>query len=155
LPKRSPNVYRGVTDPFTGEHVTVVPPLRIDVAVLYVSAADAFGNARHDGFTFWDELIAQAADRVILVCEELISNDEIRADPRRTTLPGYLVESVTASPGASYPCGTSPLRDADLAHLERYCAAARDADGLTRYLAEIRSSTETEYWRRHNIKEPA
>jgi glutaconate CoA-transferase subunit A len=133
-PTRSPEVYRRIVDPFTEVEVFVVPPLRIDVAVLYASVADPFGNARHHGFVFWDELLAQAADRVILICEELVSNEEIRAAAGATTIPGYLVEHVVAARGAAAPGGAPPDYAADLPHLERYCEEARTAAGFAAYL---------------------
>jgi glutaconate CoA-transferase, subunit A len=141
-PTRSPDIYRRVVDPFSGAETFVVPPLRIDVAVLYASAADPFGNARHRGFVFWDELLAQAADRVIIVCEEVLPNEEIRAAAGQTTIPGYLVEHVVASPGAAAPGGAPPEYAADNAHLERYCAQARTADGFTAYLEQFVSEAD-------------
>jgi acyl CoA:acetate/3-ketoacid CoA transferase alpha subunit len=147
-PERSPGVYRRITDPFTGRDVTVVPALRIDVAVLYASAADAYGNAQHRGFVFWDELLAQAADRVILVCEEVVDNAAIRADARATTIPGYLVDLVVASAGAAVPGGAPPTYASDLDHLERYCMLARSQEGADAYLATVRETDEHRYVQR-------
>jgi glutaconate CoA-transferase subunit A len=133
-PTRSPEIYRRIVDPFTQAEAFVVPPLQIDVAVLYASAADPFGNARHRGFVFWDELLAQAADRVILICEEVITNEETRATAGATTIPGYLVEHVVAVAGAAAPGGAPPDYGADLPHLERYCEEARTTAGFAAYL---------------------
>lgn len=138
-PELSPEVYRRTRDPFTGREVFVVPPLRIDVALLYASTADPYGNAQHRGFVFWDELIAQAADRVIVVCEEVV------AEATGTTIPGYLVDLVVASPRAAYPGGAPPAYASDLRHLEDYRTAARSESGLAGYLAGIRDRDEQAY----------
>jgi glutaconate CoA-transferase subunit A len=143
-PELSPNVYRRVVDPFTQEDAHVVPPLQPDVAVLYLSAADRFGNGQHDGFVFWDELIAQAADRVVLVCEELVANEAIRAAPQRTAIPGYLVDLVVECPRAAYPCGAPPRYAADIEEIRRYQRAAATDASMEDYLGELRSSSEPE-----------
>jgi glutaconate CoA-transferase, subunit A len=143
-PELSPSVYRRVPDPFTGEPSYVVPSLSPDVAVLYASRADPFGNAQHDGFVFWDELIAQAAERVIIVCEELVSNETIREAPHRTAIPSYLVDLVVESSRAAYPCGAPPRYDADLEEIVRYQAAAATQTSMARYLDEVRQSSEPE-----------
>lgn len=148
-PALSPEVYRRTRDPFTGEDVFVVPAMPLDVTVLYVSEADPYGNARHDGFVFWDDLFAHAADRVVVVCERLVDNAAIRADPRRTTLPAHLVDAVVHVPGAARPGGAAPGHAVDFGHLARYCAAARTADGLDAYLAPIRALGEDAYQREH------
>jgi glutaconate CoA-transferase subunit A len=143
-PGLSPHVYRRIVNPFTGSEAFVVPPLQPDVALLYVSVADCYGNGQHDGFVFWDELIAQAARRVVLLCEELVSNDDIRRAPQRTTIPSYLVDVVVESPGAAYPCGAPPRYEAQVDELVRYRQAASTTASLDDYLAELRRSSEAE-----------
>lgn len=146
-PQLSPDVYRTVRDPFEDREVFVVPPLAPDVAVLYASRCDLYGNVQHDGFVFWDEILAQAAERVIVVCEELVSNDAVRGAPERTSIPGYLVELVVECPGAAYPCGAPPRYLADSHHLEHYRHAARSQAGLEAYLARVRALDEPDYRR--------
>jgi glutaconate CoA-transferase, subunit A len=141
-PALSPSVYKEIRDPFTGSAAYVVPPLRPDVAILYVGVADCFGNGQHEGFVFWDELIAQAAERVVLVCEELVDNNEVRRTPHRTTIPGYLVDLVVESPRAAYPCGAPPRYSADLEEIVRYQKAAADPETMRAYLDQLRRSSE-------------
>jgi len=63
--------YQSVKSPYDGGSILVVPPLRPDVAVLHVQQADRQGNV-------WiadplnDQLLAQAARRVIVSCEEIV-----------------------------------------------------------------------------------
>lgn len=144
-PTLSPQIYRGIVDPFSGESVYAVPPLQADVAVLYASRCDEYGNAQHRGFVFWDELIAQAADRVIVVCEEIVPNETIRASSELTALPGYLVSHVVESAHAAYPAGAPPLYESSAAHLERYVQRCRTEQGRASYIAQIRHSDEVAY----------
>lgn len=151
-PELSPSVYRRIWDPFEQRETFVVPPLRPDVAVLYASHCDPYGNVQHDGFVFWDEILAQAAERVIVVCEELVSNDALRSAPERTSIPGYLVDLVVECPDAAYPCGAPPRYFADSDHLEHYRHVARSQAGLEGYLARVHELDELDY-RRIAIKE--
>lgn len=50
-----------------------------------------------------------ASRKLIISTEELISNEEIRRDPQRTTIPYYLVDAVVYAPFGTYP-GSVPGR---------------------------------------------
>ena len=74
-----------------------------DVAAIHVHAADIYGNSQIRGISIADLDIARAAKRLIITTERIISNDEIREDPIRTTIPYYLVDAVCEVPYGSYP----------------------------------------------------
>src|SRR5205085_6185555 len=75
--------------PFTGEKLVALPALVPDVAAIHVHEADRFGNCRIRGTTVADLDLARAAKRVIITCERLIPNDEIRRDPTQTVIPYF------------------------------------------------------------------
>lgn len=117
---------RRVTCPFTGQTLTAVPALWPDVAVIHVHEADCFGNCRIRGTSVADWELARAAKRVIVSCEHLISNDEIRGDPTRTDIPFYCVDAVCHVPFGSYP-GNMPYEYfSDEEHLREWLLAERD-----------------------------
>ena len=58
-----------------------MPALYPDVAAIHVHEADRYGNCRIRGTTVADVDLARAAKRLIITCERLIPNEEIRADP--------------------------------------------------------------------------
>src|SRR3954469_1881069 len=89
--------------PFTGERLTALPALYPDVAAIHVHEADRYGNCRIRGTTVADLDVARAAKHLIITCERLIPNDEIRADPSRTAIPFYCVDAVCEVPFGSYP----------------------------------------------------
>src|SRR5215831_4101979 len=68
-----------ITCPFSGEKLNALPALYPDVATIHVHEADRFGNCRLRGTTVADLDVARAARRLIVTCERLIPNDEVRA----------------------------------------------------------------------------
>src|SRR5712692_2137493 len=77
---------RAFACPFTGQTLVALPALSPDVAAIHVHEADRFGNCRIRGTTVADLDLARAAKRVIITCERLIRNDEIRRDPTQTVI---------------------------------------------------------------------
>lgn len=137
LPRVSPEIYREVRDPFTGETVIAIPPLAPDLALIHVAKADAYGNIVSLGGRHMEDIIAKASKRVVVTAEEIVPAEEIARAPLQTTLPGVLVDAVVHAPFGAYP-GTCPgLYGYDRKHLEEYAALARQGrtqDYLDRYV---------------------
>jgi glutaconate CoA-transferase subunit A len=132
--------------PFTGERLLALPALYPDVAALHVHEADRYGNCRIRGTTVADVDVARAARRLIITCERLIPNDEIRHDPTRTVIPFFCVDAVCEVPFGSYP-GNMPYEYfSDEDHLRRWLEVERDVAAFKRFLDEhiygVRSFTE-------------
>ena len=112
--------------PFTGETLVAVPALYPDVAAIHVHEADRFGNARIRGTTVADLDLARAARTLIVTCERLISTDEIRREPDRTSIPFYCVDAVCEVPYGSFP-GNMPYEYySDEEHIRAWLSAERD-----------------------------
>ncbi len=125
---------RPIACPFTGEVLTALPALYPDVAVIHVHEADRFGNCRIRGTTVADLDLARAAKRLIITCERLIPEDDIRADPSRTVIPFFCVDAVCEVPFGSYP-GNMPYEYfSDEKHLCDWLEAERDPDTFRRFL---------------------
>jgi len=118
----------------TGHELVAVAPLRPDVAVVHVQEADAYGNARHLGGRWGDEMLIKASKHVILTCDRLIDNAEVRRNPRATTIPGYLVDAVVPLPFGAHPCSSHGKYLQDEAHLSDYLGAAATEEGFAHYL---------------------
>lgn len=120
--------------PFTGEKYIVLPACKPDVAVIFVSRADECGNSQIDGSSFADEYIAKAADKVIVVAEEIVDSDTIRRAPHETIIPAYRVNALVHEPWGAYPTALPGKYDYDYDALNMYQRCARDADGFREYL---------------------
>jgi glutaconate CoA-transferase subunit A len=127
---------RAIRCPFTGETLLALPALYPDVAAIHVHEADRFGNCRVRGTTVADLDLARAAKRLIVTCERLVPNEEIRADPTRTVIPFFCVDAVCEVPFGSYP-GNMPYEYfSDEDHLRRWLEAEKGLDTFRRFLDE-------------------
>ncbi len=81
----------------------LVPALNPDVSVIHVHQSDEYGNARVFGTGIAHQECALSSRRVILSAEEIVSTDEIRRDPARTSIPHFAVDAVVHAPFGAYP----------------------------------------------------
>ncbi len=117
---------RRIECPFTGQPLVAVPALWPDVAVIHVHEADCYGNCRIRGTSVADWHLARAAKKLIVSCERLVPNVEIRRDPTATLIPFYCVDAVCEVPGGSYP-GNMPYEYfSDELHLKAWLEAERE-----------------------------
>ena len=112
--------------PFANAEYVAIPALWPDVAIIHVHEADCYGNARIRGTSVADIAVARAAKHVILSCERLISNDEIRRDPTSTVIPFFCVDAVCEVPFGSFP-GNMPYEYySDEEHLRQWLTVEED-----------------------------
>jgi glutaconate CoA-transferase subunit A len=125
---------KAIRCPFTGQVVAALPALWPDVAVIHVHEADPLGNCRIRGTSVADYDLARAAKKVIVTCERLIPEDEIRRDPTQTVIPFFSVDAVCEVPFGSYP-GNMPYEYfSDEEHLKQWLDAERDPAEHLRFL---------------------
>jgi glutaconate CoA-transferase subunit A len=87
---------------------------------------------------------------LIITCERLIPNDEVRRDPDRTVIPFFCVDAVCEVPYGSYP-GNMPYEYfSDEEHLCHWLRVERDLPAFQQFLdAHIYGVDDfTEYLRR-------
>lgn len=149
LERANPN-YRTVTDPYSGQDVVVVPALNPDVAIVHVQRADANGNAHIWGIIGEQKEAAFAADRVIITAEEIVSENEIRSDPNRTLIPGFIVDAVCHVPHCAHPSYTQGYYDRDNAFYLAWDKISADPETLKNWLDEwvYGVKDRTEYWKK-------
>ena len=127
---------RQVVDPYSGGQIYVVPPLNPDVTIVHVQRADAQGNAHIWGLMGMQTEAAFAAQRVIVVAEEIVDESVIRADPNRTAIPGLLVDAVVHEPYAAHPSYAQGYYDRDTQFYLDWDTISREPDTLLNWLAE-------------------
>jgi glutaconate CoA-transferase, subunit A len=120
----------------SSEEVYVVPPLRPDVAIVHAQRADESGDTQIWGLLGCQKEAAFAADRVIVVVEELVEESVIRRDPNRTVIPGAIVDAVVEEPFACHPSFAQGYYDRDNAFYLEWDAIARDPGSLDAWLNE-------------------
>ncbi len=125
-------------DPIKGETLIAVPAIKPDVAILHAAYSDAYGNVQHIGTGFGDRAQHLAADRTIVQVEKVISNEEVRRDPNKTTIVG--ADAVVRVPYGAHPFSSPGFYVEDAEHIREYVAAANayaktgKKDELDRYM---------------------
>ena len=135
LPKVNPKIVP-VESPYGDETLYAVPPLNPDVTIVHAQRADADGNTQIWGVLGCQKEAAFAADRLIVVVEELVDADVIRRDPNRTVIPGLIVDAVVVEPKACHPSFVQGFYDRDNRFYLEWDEIARDADQLDAWLQE-------------------
>jgi glutaconate CoA-transferase subunit A len=123
-----------ITCPFTGQVFAAIPALYPDVAAIHVHEADRYGNCRIRGTTVADSDLARAAKNLIITCERLIPNDEIRRDPSLTIIPFFCVDAVCEVPFGSYPCNMPYEYASDETHFRRWLEVEADITAYEQFL---------------------
>ena len=80
-----------------------IPALCPDITIIHVHQADKFGNARFYGPAVNDVGMAAAARKVIITTEEIVSNYDIRYNPRGAQIPFMNVDAVVELPYGAAP----------------------------------------------------
>jgi glutaconate CoA-transferase, subunit A len=135
LPAANPMI-RPIDSPYGDETVYAVPPLTPDVTIVHAQRASAAGDTQVWGLTGCQKEAAFAADRLIVVVEEVVDEAVIRADPNRTLIPGLIVDAVVHEPWGAHPSYAQGHYDRDNAFYLEWDAISRDPDRLDAWLAE-------------------
>lgn len=129
FPEINPEI-KVYNDPISGEPVLAIPAITPELAIIYAAHSDAYGNVQHVGTGFGDRAMWRAAKKTIAQVERLVPNEEIRKDPRATSL--YGVDAVVRAPYGSHPFAGPGYYIEDGAHIREYVAAgnayAKNAD---------------------------
>src|SRR3954465_13155519 len=135
LPRANPLI-RPIKSPYSDEELYAVPALKPDVAIIHAQRADAAGDTQVWGLLGCQKEAAFAADRVIVVVEELVDEAVIRADPNRTILPGLVVDAVVVEPFGAHPSYAQGAYDRDNRFYLDWDAINRDEDATQAWLRE-------------------
>jgi glutaconate CoA-transferase subunit A len=128
---------RSVASPYDADDVVaVVPPLNPDVTIIHAQRADAAGNVQAWGLVGVQREAALAAERVIVVVEELVDESVTRSDPDRTLLPGVAVTAVCVEPYGAHPSFAQGYYDRDNEFYRAWDPVSRDPVLIEAWLDE-------------------
>jgi glutaconate CoA-transferase, subunit A len=122
---------RTVRSPYAdGEELLAVPALRLDVAIVHASRADAHGNAQFLGpDPYFDDLFCMAAERAYVSCERVVPTPELTATAPVQTLriQRWMVAGVVEAPRGAHFTSCDPDYGRDEWFQRLYASAAADA----------------------------
>ena len=132
--------FRRITDPFSGDPVTIVSAISPDYAIVHVHKADKLGNAVIFGPKYEDVLLSRASKNVILTTEEVVGTDYFQSSEYKADIPDFLVSGVVHVPGGAAPCACHGLYEADASGIQSFLNI-KDESGLPAYLAQIKEAS--------------
>ena len=112
LPAANPRI-QFVDSPYGDGEIAVVPPINLDVTIIHAQRADVQGNTQIWGLLGMQKEAAFAANKVIVVVEEIVDETVIRRDPNRTLIPGIKVDAVVHEPYGAHPSYVQGYYDRD------------------------------------------
>jgi len=130
------DLIKTVKDPYTGDEVSVVPPLKPDVAVVHVQRADVNGNSHIWGIIGEQKDAAFAAKKVIISAEEIVDESVIRSDPNRTLVPDFLAHAVVHEPWCAHPSYVQGYYDRDNEFYMEWDKITKEHDSTMEYIQE-------------------
>ncbi len=133
---RANDLIRPIRSPYGEERVYAVPPLRPDVTIVHAQRSDAAGNTQVWGLLGCQKEAAFAADRLIVVVEEVVDEAVIRADPNRTIIPGLIVDAVVVEPWGAHPSYVQGAYDRDNRFYRDWDPISRSAEATDAWLGE-------------------
>ncbi|MDX1645368.1 MAG: CoA-transferase [Thermoanaerobaculia bacterium] len=122
--------------PYTGEELPTVPALEPDVAIIHAQRADEQGNTQIWGLLGVQREAAFAAEKVVVVVEEIVSEEVVRSDPNRTVVPGLVVSAVVHEPWGCHPSFAQGYYDRDNEFYVAWREISRHPERLASYLDE-------------------
>ena len=135
LPVANPLI-RPIESPYGDGTVYAVPPLKPDVTIIHAQRADLHGNTQVWGLLGCQKEAAFAADRVIVVVEQLVDEAVVRADPNRTIIPGLIVDAVVVEPWGAHPSYVQGSYDRDNRFYLDWDPISRDESAVQAWLQE-------------------
>ncbi len=112
LPTANPRI-KFVESPYGDGDIAVVPPINPDVTIIHAQRADTQGNTQIWGLLGMQKEAAFAANKVVVVVEEIVDETVIRRDPNRTLIPGIKVDAVVHEPYGAHPSYVQGYYDRD------------------------------------------
>src|SRR6201991_5176399 len=134
LPEHTDTI-KPITCPFTGEQLTAVPALALDVGIIHAQQADREGNVQLWGLTGIQKEAVLGAKRSLVTVEEIV--DELELRPNGVVLPRWVVTRVCEVPGGAKPSYAQDYYDRDNEAYRAWDAVSRDKTNFDEWLEAL------------------
>ena len=137
IPKLPDKKLERIPNPFKeGEDVIAVPVPRLDTAIISVQKASINGTCSIEGDEFHDIDVAIAARKVIVLAEEIVSEEEIRRDPAKNSIPQFCVDAVVHVPYGTHPSQLYNYYDYDADFYKMYDKVTKTDEDFEKFIQE-------------------
>jgi glutaconate CoA-transferase subunit A len=134
LPEHTDTI-KPIMCPFTGEQLTAVPALDLDVGIIHAQQADKRGNVQLWGQVGVQKETVLGASRSLVTVEEIV--DELEPKPNGVVLPRWVVTRVAHVPGGAKPSYAQDYYDRDNDAYKAWDAVSRDKQRFGEWLEAL------------------
>lgn len=135
-PKIPAKKYEMYTENFTGAEVALIPAAQPDWCIAHVQMVGSEGTVRVLGQKYADEEAMKAADKLIVIAEQIVPEEFIRREPERNLIPPHLVDYVVELPWAGHPTGCYGAYEADGEFIKNFYTQTRTQEGYDAWAKE-------------------
>jgi glutaconate CoA-transferase, subunit A len=152
LPRLQPEL-RTVVSPYPSpdggsEELLAVPALRLDVALIHMHRADRGGNGQFlNSDLYMDDLMAMAAERTFMSCEEIIDTEDFPRHGSHHTqrISRLMTTGVIERRGGAHFTECPPDYARDEAFQKEYAATAKSEEAWDAFKAKYLDVSEEDY----------
>ncbi len=124
-------------DPFyDAGSLVLVPAVKVDIAILCVQQVGEEGTVRVNGQYYSDPEACRAADKTIIVAEEIVPESYLRRDADHNLIPSFEVDHIVECPFGAHPTGMFGKYDVDGEFLKDFYANTRTQEGFDAFAKE-------------------
>jgi len=121
-----------VSCPFTGEVLSAVSALELDVAVIHAQRADTAGNVQLWGIVGVQKEAVLCARRVLVTVEEIV--DALEPRPGAIVLPHWTIDYVSEVPNGAHPSYAHGYTERDNGFYVAWDGISRDRGTFLRWM---------------------
>lgn len=136
-PKIPLKKYEMYQDPFynSGE-IALIPSVNPDWALVYAQTVSDKGIVRVNAQTYTDAEAIRAADKVIVLAEEVVPDEYLRREPTRNMATGYMVDYIVECPWGAHPTGSQFAYDVDADFIRSFYSASKSQESYDKWAQE-------------------
>ena len=121
--------------PFTGETLSAIPAIKLDVAMVHAQKADRDGNVLFEGIVGVQKEAVLSAKRSIVTVEEIVDDFGPRS-PNAVILPSWTIGAIVKVPGGAHPSYAHGYYKRDNAFYKAWDAISRERDTFLAWIEE-------------------
>jgi len=136
-PKIPVKKYEVIADPFfeMGE-LLLMPAANPDWALVYASQLGDEGTMRIFSQSYVDQEVIKAADKVIVLAEEIVPESYLRQEPEKNVATGYAIDYVVEIPWSAHPTGSQYFYDVDAEFIRNFYQASKTTESYEKWADE-------------------
>lgn len=136
-PKIPVKKYDVIKDPFFGNgELLLMPAAKPDWALVYASQVGDEGTVRVFSQTYVDSEVIKAADKVIVLAEEIVPDKYLRQEPEKNLAAGYAIDYVVECPWGAHPTGSQFFYDVDADFIKDFYKVSKKKEAFDKWADE-------------------